>query len=330
MGYETAFSIVLACEEAGLSITTAQIAAYARKGFLPHGKRIGRESGKGSCFCYPVGAAKQVLAIAYWQKRYGKNLGAIRWSLWIHGFGISQQYWHPILQDAVRSIRDVRFQLGGDGKVSGWEPHIEARQQKFLKNLMAARRMPGKLGMASRRKSDDFQTLVELCLSVITGEYESIFENATDKKSIEKSEAALNLGFNATKSLEGSDSRFALTNFRTNEIDCEFRKIAKFPRRIDLNWLRSIKPDEILSARNELFSIVMALSEIENAGTSRNRANSSLSVLLNIVTCRQQKAEAVMLVIWLLLRSDAAFRKSASELSRQSIEALHRWGNGNA
>jgi hypothetical protein len=328
--YEIIPSIISACEKTGLATGSAQIASYARKGLLPHGKKIGLGRGKGSCVRYPVGTAKQVIAIGHWQKLCGKNLQAIRWALWIRGFDIPQRYWYPVLQDAVRSIRDVRLHLGGDHETSDWEPRIEARRQKFLKDLMAARKMPSTLGMASRRKRDDFQILVELCLSVITGEYESIFENALDKNSTEKSEAALNLGFNAAKSLEESDLRFSLTNFRTNEIDCELHKIAKFPRRIDLRWLRSVTAEEIQIARNELFSIVLALSEIENVGISQNRANSSLSVLLNIITQCQQKAEAVMLVIWLLLRSDTAFRKSASDLSRQSIEALYRWGNGNA
>jgi hypothetical protein len=184
--------------------------------------------------------------------------------------------------------------------------------------------------MASRRKPDDFQALVELCVSVTTGEYESIFSNTMDQNSIEKSKAALNAGFNIDQPLNEDDPRFSTTNFRADEIDVEFSRIAKFPRQINLNWFRRLSLDEILAARNELFSIVLAFAEIENAEISKHRAKSPLSILVNLVARRQQKAEAAMLVIWLLLRSDKAFRNSASDLSKQAIEVLNRRGNGDA
>lgn len=105
--WETFADLQSAFAVASVQISKDQLERWRGKGLLPKVQQVGRgRATGGSDVRYPIGTARQAMAIAHHlgEKR---KLDRIGWELWIEGFQVDEAHWRVPLEKARKQISTV-------------------------------------------------------------------------------------------------------------------------------------------------------------------------------------------------------------------------------
>ncbi len=108
---ETAEDLMRAVKEAGLSVSSQQVARWHRTGLLPKPSQRSLGRGRGTQTVYPPGTTRQLVALIHLHKRH-RYLDDVGWRLWWHGFPVSERHWLGSLRHAASCFSDIRDKAG--------------------------------------------------------------------------------------------------------------------------------------------------------------------------------------------------------------------------
>lgn len=105
--WERLIDIQVFATEAGQNISRHQLERWRGMGLLPKVKQVGRGRAAGSEIHYPIGTSRQAVAIAKLFKINRKS-GLVGWQLWLQGYDVDERYWLPLIEVATDQLRRVQ------------------------------------------------------------------------------------------------------------------------------------------------------------------------------------------------------------------------------
>jgi hypothetical protein len=104
--WETFSDIRTTTEAAGFSISRDQLERWRNKGLLPKVTQIGKGRGAGSEVRYPLGTARQAVAIATLLS-VKEKFDFVGWELWVRGYPVDERYWRRSIEGAFLNVSRI-------------------------------------------------------------------------------------------------------------------------------------------------------------------------------------------------------------------------------
>ena len=88
------------CGHANASVSKDQLERWRFNGLLPKVRQVGKGRGLGSETLYPIGTARQVIAIVELLS-IKEKFSFVGWHLWMRGFNVDERYWKSDVDNAI-------------------------------------------------------------------------------------------------------------------------------------------------------------------------------------------------------------------------------------
>ena len=152
----------------GCTISRQWVSKYSRLGLLPPHNPPGLGHGKGRQDLYSRALADQLVPLIHMLKRHGKNLDAVGWDLWWHGYFAAPKYWRAPLEKAAAIWDSARAALSSSEES---EDETDRRIEEISAELSESKDAGRLIGAVKRHAPDEVPSLLAILISVLNGSY---------------------------------------------------------------------------------------------------------------------------------------------------------------
>jgi len=149
--------LLRAAQEAGFSVTRAQLHRWQQAGLLPKPRQRGRGWGKGTEVLYPPGSSTQLVALCE-QLQNKRSLDAACWGLWWDRYPVSEQQIRDLFERKVAKLEAYR----ATAEKEGLQALVNKRDSTRLTDPLLSQ-------MYQRVGREDWSVLLKILAKTVAG-----------------------------------------------------------------------------------------------------------------------------------------------------------------
>ena len=161
----------------GRKISRQWLSKYARLGLLLPHNPPGLGPGKGRHDLYSRALAQQLVPLIQALERHGKNLDAVGWDLFWHGYFAAPKYWRAPIEKAAASWGGARAALPSS---EGSEAETDRRIEEISAELSESKDAGQLIGSVKRHAPDELATFLLIPTTVLNNSYTPLSASSHD------------------------------------------------------------------------------------------------------------------------------------------------------
>jgi hypothetical protein len=305
----------------GTAVSRRKLADWHRAGLIAKPRRDFLGGPEGSEPIYPRGTLRQAIACSILMKQFG-SLERVGWELWMGGFPVAEHHWREPLREAHEMFQ-LFFSIATDAEDEdsaeyGFVQSDEVDQ--LIGNVSDLSQVPRRLGVARRRlRGSSFNEVLSIVISAAIGAFQ-VSEGVTGEigDPIHVLSRLLGTEPGRHKAAVPPSPVLSVTgNAVAENLEAMTQFLTLIPGSISPD---TVKESEFTSARDELSFLARSyLSVRQDEARIAPGSTPDLALTRQLFENLAPKEQAVLMLIWLAVRSIPGWRENLDELRAASL-----------